>query len=803
MPRTESGTLPLSFSNMILLLYLSWDNFLMNALLSYTMRVILKNPANRFILLLLKASLIFTCSVMVQSAPAQENGKDNRHTPESSANPEDKIIYVKKVKSSIKIDGIIDDLEWQESIPATGFIQQEPDDNSPATEKTIIRIMRDDENLYFAISCYDSEPDKIIVNEMRRDGHLQNNDNIEIFLDTFNDKKNFYYFRTNPAGAKFDAFVSDEGKDVNDSWNTIWKCGAKINENGWEVEISIPLYAIRFDEETDNWGINIGREIRRKNEKTYWSYIPRALMQSGKYRASLFGKMTGLKGLSKPKNLDIVPYAKGKQSNEYTVANSASHLDGGVDLSYRLTGNLRTEFSYNTDFAQVEADQEVVNVSRFNLLFPEKREFFLENSGHFQFGDMVLYERITGGGGGGSRVSTSPISTSQSNYMLYYSRRIGLNEETEIPLYGGTKFTGKAGKNSIGFMSMQTMDQELLDGGSEPSTNYSIVRVKRDILRNSSLGFIALNKQSSSQKYNRSFGIDGNFPLNSYFTTGGSFAKTLTPGIKGKDYAGTFFMDMKKDFFAWNLKYLHLEDNFNPEMGFLRRERVRSTYTTATLQKWINQYGFRNILFYSGFNYVTDNQNELESKRLFGSAIAYFSSGDGVSFDVYRDYDYLDEDDDINEVLLPADNYKFNLYRVRFNSDHGRVFAGAIEYRFGDYYKGKVRTLSPHYHIRPSPHFNIDMYYYYNHVELPNGSFYSNVLSTRVTYMVNPDFYIKSYTQWNDLDNHLSNNLLFHYIHNSANNFYLVYNENRDPNTRGMHMKDRVFMIKFSYHFFV
>lgn len=759
--------------------------------------------SNQIRQLFLRLILIFLYSFIPQYVPAQESEIEKDHTAESPNNPEDKVIYVKKVNSPIKIDGIIDELEWKESIPATGFIQQEPNDHHPATEKTVIRIIRDDVSLYFAISCYDSEPDKIIINEMRRDGHLHNNDNIEIFLDTFNDKKNFYYFRTNPAGAKFDAFVSEEGKDVNESWNTIWRCAAKINEQGWAVEISIPLYAIRFNDEIDNWGINIGREIRRKNEKTYWSYIPRALMQSGKYRASLFGKMVGLNNLSKGKNLEIVPYAKGKRTNEYIIANSSSNFDGGVDLSYRLSGNLRTDFSYKTDFAQVEADQEVVNVSRFNLLFPEKREFFLENSGHFQFGDMVLYERLTGGSGSRTRVSTSPISTSQSNYMLYYSRRIGLNEETEIPLYGGTKFTGKAGKNSIGFMSMQTMDKELIDGGSEPSTNYSAIRVKRDILRNSSLGFIALNKQSSSRKYNRSFGIDGNFPLNTYFTTGGSFAKTITPGLTGKDYAGTFFMDLKKDFYAWNLKYLHLEDNFNPEMGFLRRERVRSTYTTATLQKWINRYGFRNFIFYSGFNYVTDNQNELESKRLFTSAYAYFSSGDGISFDVYRDYDYLDEDDDINEVLLPADNYRFDLYRFRFSSDHARIFAGAIEYRFGDYYKGKMRTLSPHYHIRPNSHLNIDMFYDYNHVELPNGSFYSNVLSTRVTFMVNPDFYIKSYTQWNDLDNHLSTNLLFHYIYDAANNFYIVYNENRDPNTPGMHLQDRVVMIKFSYHFFV
>jgi len=714
---------------------------------------------------------------------------------------ERKIIYVKKVNSSIKIDGILDDSEWEESVPSSGFIQQEPRDKSPASEKTVVRVIRDDDNLYFGITCYDNEPDKIVSNEMRRDASLFNNDNIEILLDTFNDKKNCYYFRTNPAGARYDAMISEEGKNVNYDWNTVWRCSAKKNDTGWTAEIAIPFYAIRFKEDLDSWGVNFGREIKRKNERTFWSYIPRGLGMGGKYRVSLCGKMVGLEGLSKGKNVEIIPYANGGKTTEYAPNKSFSNFDGGIDILYRITGNLRADFSYNTDFAQVEADQEVVNVSRFNLFFPEKRDFFLENAGLFQFGDVVLSERASGGGE--SRRVSSSSSEHQSGYLLYYSRSIGLKEEEEIPLYGGTKVAGKIGKNSIGFMSMQTKNKQLSEGKTEPSTNYTSLRIKHDVLRNSSIGMIFLNKQSSYEKYNRAFGIDGNFPLTTSFTMGGSIAKTFTPNVNGKDYAGTFFMDLRTDVFSWNVKYLNLSDNFNPEMGFVRRDSIRSTYTTATLNKWINKYGLRNFRFYTSFNYVTDDENILETKRLSGNLYAYFSSGDYLGFGVYRNYEFLDENDDIRDILIPLGDYKYDTFNFFYNSDHSRVLSGGIRYNFGDYYGGKKRSFSPHYHFRPTPHFNMDVNYDYNHVELPNGYFYSNVLSSRITYMVNPDMYIKTYIQWNDLDNQLSTNILFHYIYNAANNFYIVYNENRNPDTPRIDLKDRVLMVKFVYHLFI
>ena len=319
---------------------------------------------------------------------------------QESESDERKVIYVKKVNSSIKIDGILDDPGWEESIPSSGFIQQEPYDKSPASQRTVVRVIMDDDNFYFGITCYDNQPNKIISNEMRRDASLLNNDNIEIFLDTFNDKKNCYYFRTNPSGARYDAMISEEGKNVNYDWNTIWRCSAKKSDPGWTAEIAIPFYAIRFKEDLNSWGVNFGREIKRENERTFWSHIPRGLGRNGKYRVSLYGKMVGLEGLSKGKNVEIIPSANGGKTTEYAPNKSSSDFDGGVDILYRITGNLRADFSYNTDFAQVEADQEVVNVSRFNLFFPEKRDFFLENAGLFQFGDVVLSERASGGGEG-------------------------------------------------------------------------------------------------------------------------------------------------------------------------------------------------------------------------------------------------------------------------------------------------------------------------------------------------------------------------------------------------------------------
>ena len=733
------------------------------------------------------------------------SSQDLKKKDEYSIQDKKKIIYVTKINSSLKIDGLLDEPEWAQCTPSEGFVQQEPIDNSPSSERTVVRVIMNGENIYFGITCYDSEPDKIVSNEMRRDAFLFNNDNIEIFLDTFNDKKNCYYFRTNPEGARYDAMIAEEGKNVNADWNTIWMCNSKKTNFGWTTEISIPFHAIRFKEGLDNWGVNFGREIRRKNERTYWSYIPRALGTSGKYRISLCGILSGLKGLTKGKNIEIIPYAGGSNMQEYAPDKSFSSFEGGVDVLYRLTGNVRADFSFNTDFAQVEADQEVVNTSRFNLFFPEKRTFFLENKGLFQFGDVELGgSSRSGEGGSGGRISSSSSGRS-SGYLLYYSRRIGLKEEEEeeVPLYGGTKISGKIGKNSIGFMSMQNREKELSEGIIEPSTNYSTFRIKRDVLRNSSIGLIALNKQSSSKKYNRSFGIDGNFPLTTTFNMGGSFAKTITPDMKGKDYAGTFFTDLKTDVFTWYVKYLNLGDNFNPEMGFVSRENIKSTYTSATLTKWINKYGLRNIRFYSSFNYITNQENVLETRRFSESIYLNFSSSDIIGFGAYHYYEFLPEDDDIKDIFLPLGNYRYETYRIYYSSDHGKLFSGGIQYRFGNYYGGKKRTISPHYHFKPSSHFSMDAFYDYNHVVLPFGYFYSNVLSTRITYMFNPDLYLKTYIQWNDLDNHLSANVLFHYIHKAANNFYLVYNETRNPDTPRIDLKDRLFMIKFVYHLFI
>jgi len=755
------------------------------------MKLIMKKWNGIFFL----AQVFFITSIIVSSGYTFQSGeKADRNGPQFG---DGKVVRVSRINSSIRLDGILDEPEWQQCAPAGDFVQQEPQDGESATEKTVVKIMMDDRNFYFGITCYDSEPDKVISNEMKRDARLFNNDNIEIFLDTFNDKKNCYYFQTNPVGARYDAMVTDEGKNVNADWDTIWRVSCRQNDEGWTAEIAIPFYAIRFKEGEDSWGLNVGRLIRRRNEKTFWSYIPRGLGMNGKYRVSRCGRMAGIEGLTKGKDLEIIPYMGGGRTSGIELEKSTNELDAGVDLQYRITGNLRADFSYNTDFAQVEADQEVVNVSRFNLFFPEKRSFFLENSGLFHFGDVSFSERMFTG-------RIYPGSSGEGNsYLLYYSRRIGLKDEDEIPLYGGTKIAGKIGKSSIGFMSMQTRKKTLTDGSAEPTTNYTAFRLKQDVLRNSVIGLVILNKQSSGGNYNRAFGLDGNFPLTTEFTMGGSIAKTSTPDLEGNDYAATLFMDYRTDVFTWKTKYVRLDDNFNPEMGFVAREKIRTAYSTAQLTKWINKHGVKNIGVSTTLNYLTNNQNILDTRGISGSFKMNFTPGDDITFSINDYHESLQEEDEIGEVLVPVGDYNYNSYRIFYNSNHSRAFSGGIGYNWGNHYEGEKRTFSPHFHYRPSPHFVMDCYYDYNHVQLPNGSFYSNVMSNRITYMFNPEMYMKAYIQWNDLENRLSANILFHLIHNAANNFYIVYNENRNPDAPGTPVNDRMIMAKFVYHWFM
>jgi hypothetical protein len=382
---------------------------------------------------------------------------------------------------AVNVDGRLDEADWKIAPAAGDFIQTEPEEGRPATEATEVRVLFDDRNIYFGVICRDSRPDRIVANEMRRDAELQNNDFFEITLDTYNDHRNAFYFSVNPLGAQRDGLIRDEGANINREWDGIWVVRTQRTGEGWTAEIAIPFRTLRFNKDVDQtWGVNFGRSVARKREESYWTPILRNYGFMGKMKMSFFGHLTGLSGLKQGQRVQIAPYVIGGGNKEEAGAPFRGKGEAGLDLKYRLTSNVTADLTVNTDFAQVEADQEQFNLTPYSLFFPEKREFFLEGADIFRFGER-------------SQEHEMPST------LLFFSRSVGLSEDgKEVPVLGGVKVTGKAGRYDLGVLDILTSRTSYLNDDDErvdiERANSSVFRIKRDIFEKSSVGFIGLSK---------------------------------------------------------------------------------------------------------------------------------------------------------------------------------------------------------------------------------------------------------------------------------------------------------------------
>jgi len=388
------------------------------------------------------------------------------------------------------IDGVLDEAIWTSAEPATGFVQADPLEGQPATEQTEVRVAFDDEFLYIAARCLDSDPSGVIVNEIRKDFVPREQDAFEVLLDTFLDRRNGFVFSTNAAGARADTQIANEGREVNTNWDAVWWVAATRNTEGWAAEFKIPFKTLRYEGGPGrDWGINFARRIRRKNEVTYWSPVSRAFSI---YRASSEGDLTGLPPLDPGRNIRVKPFVLGSATR--LVGGESFDNDGtaGIDVKVGVTPSVALDLTVNPDFAQAEADEQQVNLTQFSLFFPEKREFFLENSGIFYFGDIPRNSR-----------QPSRFRPPEEDLLLFFSRRIGLTDSGEqLPLYGGVRLTGRAGAYGLGLMTMQ--GEEF---GGRPSENYTVARVRRDVLANSDVGAIFVSRDASGtgDDFNRVF----------------------------------------------------------------------------------------------------------------------------------------------------------------------------------------------------------------------------------------------------------------------------------------------------------
>jgi len=705
-----------------------------------------------------------------------------------------------RISEAPKIDGRLDDPVWQTAAFTGDFLQREPQEGEPATERTEVALVYDADNLYIAARCYDAQPGEIRATEMRRDQFLWDDDYFEIILDTFDDKRSAFYFNTNALGARSDGKISDEGKNNNRDWDGVWACKTSVDDSGWYVEIAIPWQTLRFKEGDDvAWNANFVRMIKRKNEDDYWRLVSRDFGRNGKFMMSQAGRIRGFSGLEMGGTYEFLPYFSGGIERDRTTDFDMNVLnDMGLDVKWNLTTKMTADFTYNTDFAQVEADQERVNLTRFSLFFPEKRDFFLEGAETFRFGQ--------GGEGHGFR-------SRAGNIQLFHSRRIGISSGCQIPIMGGMRVQGKTGKYTIGLMSIQTERTALSDdsGTTAPETNFSVVRVKRDVFSRSSIGFMLLNKQESAY-YNRSIGVDSYFPVTDNFSFFAVGAGTLSPDEAGSpsrnrnNFAGNAGFNYNSDLWGYGLSFLDIEEKFNPEMGFITRTDIKRTAASLEYSPRPQQWrSIRQLEFNLRGNYQTDHNNFMLNREVSGEFQINFENSARFSITVNRNFEYLDYDWSSHGYVIPEGGYAATTFRASYNTNRSNAVSAMINADGGGYFNGSKYGGRISADLKAFNRFRANVNYNYNWINLPGGEFHTNSLATRLSYSVNPDLYIKAYIQLlddklvNDGKYVVSSNILLRYIYKPGSDFFLVYNEGRLVGPGHEIIDNRTVLTKFTY----
>jgi hypothetical protein len=685
----------------------------------------------------------------------------------------ERVVQAVRITERITVDGRLDEPAWTRAEPATDFIQWEPEPGMPSSEKTEVRFLYNDENLYVGARCWDSDPTHLTIHELRQDFESRQSDTFAFLLDSLHDLQSAFTFWTNPAGARRDVQTFQDDAQRNVDWDGVWDVKTSIDERGWTAEFIIPFKTLRFSSSTtQEWGLQILRRIRRRNEDAYWSPLPR---RYSTMRASLAGTLTGLENVRQGRNLKIKPYAISSVT-QLASASLARDLagDGGVDLKYGLTASTTLDLTYRTDFSQVEADQQQVNLTRFNLFFPEKREFFLENSGMFG---------LAGGGG-------------TTNVFPFFSRRIGLSANgTPIPIVGGARMSGTMGTYDVGLLAMQTER-----AGEVPSSTFIVGRLRRNIRRSSAVGAIVTSRDSTRPgDYNRLYGVDTLLRFfQSRFEVSSYLLRSETPDRQGRDQARLLEAGWQDNDFTIAGRYETVQPNFNPEVGFVRRrDMTHYAAETSWRPRPRSNRHVRNFSLAATADLFLDEDGSLETREQSIETGIAFHNSSMLAVNVTNTFDRLVAPFPIRPtvVIAPGD-YTYPRYSVRYNSDLGRAFSGNVNVSGGEFWDGRSWSATGGIDLKPNHHLNIDLTVSRNQVDLPAGEFTTNLVGLRVLYAFTSNAFFNSFLQYNATTNQFSANTRFNIIHRPLSDLYVVYNEQRDT-IRGS-LLERGLIVKFT-----
>ena len=688
----------------------------------------------------------------------------------------DVVLEAVAVASPLRVDGRIEEEIYATAPPITTFIQTDPNEGAPATEPSEVWVLFDAEYLYVAGRMHDSQPDRWVLNEMRRDiPAVSNNESFGVSLDTFHDRRNGFLFEVNALGGILDAQVTNEGFPPNQDWNPVWNARAARFDGGWSFEMAIPFRSLRYgpgDQQT--WGINMRRVIRWKNEESHIVPVPRSLgAKRGLMQISLGATLTGLRVPPGSRNLEVKPYGISTLASDRNATPAlANDVSGkaGLDVKYGVTQNLTADFTLNTDFAQVEVDTQQVNLTRFNLFFPEKRAFFVEGRGIFEFGV-----------GAGQNTGGADLPT------MFFSRQIGLSRGQAVPIEAGGRLTGKVGRFTLGMLNIQTDDKP--EAGAL-ATNFTAVRVRRDILRRSSVGLLytGRSRSLSATGANHTYGVDGTFGFGNDLTVNTYVARTETNGRRGHDlsYRGEF--NYAGDRYGLRVERLVIQENFNPEVGFVRRPDIRKLTGTARFSPRPRQSRVvRRLLTEATGTYIENHLGRRDAEEWSGTFGIDFQNSDQFRVLGTAAYEFVPRPFAISPgVTVPAGGYDSATVAVRYTLGQQHRVGGTVSAETGSFYEGTKTTAALSAgRVQVTPQFSLEPGVSVNWVDLPFGDFTATVLQGRLIYTFSPRLFVTGLLQTNSTSSLLSSNFRLRWEYTPGSELFVVYTDERDSRGSG------------------
>ena len=693
----------------------------------------------------------------------------------------------------LTLDGRLDEAIYTTVAPLTDFLQQEPREGQPATEKTEAWILYDDTTLYIAARCWDSHPEREVANELRRDnGNILGNENFTFVIDTFHDKRNGYLFQTNPLGALRDMTVTDDQQ--NSAWNGIWYVKTGTFEQGWTLEVAIPFKTLRYrGSGPQTWGINLRRLVKWKNEFSYLSLVPAALGTTGVSRMASAATIEGIETPAQSKNLELKPYVLGSS----TAARRAGALDSefgknaGLDFKYGLTRSLIVDATYRTDFAQVEEDLQQINLTRFSLFFPEKRDFFIEGQGIFDFG--------------GVQAGNSPGDVP----LMFYSRRIGLANGLAVPVTGGARLTGRQGAYSIGLLDIHTEDDPAANAAA---TGFTALRLKRNVLGRSNVGVIATRRGPAAVSTSTArgsgdpsytIGADATLLFFKSINLTGYAAKTRVPDRTGRttdgaSYRGRF--DYTNDRYGLAAEHMLIDAGFNPEMGFTRRTDVRRSFAQARFSpRPRRSHVVRKLTWQASLDYLTDAKAaQVQAKEQNALFRLDLQNSDNAQLEYSREYEFLPARFTVSPgVVVPAGGYRSETTRASYTMGQQRRVSGRFSVASGTLYAGTRREATYSGRWGVLPQFSIEPSLSLVRAELPYGDFNARLVSSRFTVTPSARMLLSSLVQFNVDAHTLSSSVRLRWEYTGGSELFVVYSDGRDTQAvAGAGLQNRTFAVK-------